>query len=235
MFKRLNRQERVLVERWLSPSAPSWGLTAVTEAARGGALWLCGAAGLALWPGRWRAGARDAAVAVAVASGFAHSIGHVLVRQRPAASRLPAYEAMTHKATSASFPSAHAAVAAAFTTALTRRIGAAGLVTVPVAGVVAYSRVRMRAHWPSDVVVGIGQGVVVGEVVHRLMSGTVNFRQPASAVHRAYSRLVAMAGVLVVAVWSTDFGVMSMNNECQCRPPCSGSRGDKRGAVVADS
>src|SRR4051794_8619175 len=181
MFKRLNRQERVLVERWLSPSAPSWGLTAVTEAARGGALWLCGAAGLALWPGRWRAGARDAAVAVAVASGFAHSIGHVLVRQRPAASRLPAYEAMTHKPTSASFPSAHAAVAAAFTTALTRRIGAAGLVTVPVAGVVAYSRVRMRAHWPSDVVVGIGQGVVVGEVVHRLMSGTVNFRQPASA------------------------------------------------------
>ena len=175
MFKRLNRQERVLVERWLSPSAPSWGLTAVTEAARGGALWLGGAAGLALWPGRWRAGARDAAVAVAVASGFAHLIGHVLVRQRPAASRLPAYEAMTHKPTSPSFPSAHAAVAAAFTTALTRRIGAAGLVMVPVAGAVAYSRVRTRAHWPSDVLVGIGQGVVVGEVVHRLMSGIVNF------------------------------------------------------------
>src|SRR3954452_21966274 len=99
MFKRLNRQERVLVERWLSPSAPSWGVTAVTEAARGGAPWLGGAAGLALWPGRWRAGARDAAVAVAVASGLAHLIGHALVRQRPRTWRPPSYKAIPHTPT----------------------------------------------------------------------------------------------------------------------------------------
>jgi membrane-associated phospholipid phosphatase len=170
MFDRLNRQERGVVERRLPSDAPPWGLIAITEAARGGLLWFVAAAGLALWPGRWRAGARDAAVAVVVASVLAQVIGRVLVRRRPAASDLPAYEALSHKPTSPSFPSAHAAVAAAFTTALIRRRGVAGLATVPLAAVVAYSRVRTRAHWPSDVAVGVGQGVAVGEVVHRVMS-----------------------------------------------------------------
>jgi membrane-associated phospholipid phosphatase len=171
MFTGLNRRERRLVERWLPHDAPPRGLTALTEAARGGTLWfLVGAAGLALWPGPTRAGARDAAMAVAIASGLAHVIGRVLVRERPAASHLPAYEALIHKPSSSSFPSAHAAVAAAFTTALARRAGVAGLAMAPLAGVIAYSRVRTRAHWPTDVAVGLGQGVLVGEAVHRVMS-----------------------------------------------------------------
>lgn len=145
-------------------------MTAVTEAARGGVLWLIGAAGLALWPGRCRAGARDAAIAVAAASGLTHLTGRVLVRRRPAASDLPAHEALTHKPTSPSFPSAHAAVAAAFTTALARRTAVAGLAVAPLAGIVAYSRVRTRAHWPTDVAVGVAQGAIVGEVVHHVMS-----------------------------------------------------------------
>jgi membrane-associated phospholipid phosphatase len=170
MFEGWNRQERRLVERRLPRDAPPRGLVVVTEAARGGLLWLVGAAALALRPGRCRAAARDAAIAVALASGLAHLTGHVLVRQRPAAADLPAYEALTHKPTSPSFPSAHAAVAAAFTTALARRTGPAGLAVVPLAAVVAYSRVRTRAHWPTDVAAGLGGGIVVGELVHRIMS-----------------------------------------------------------------
>jgi membrane-associated phospholipid phosphatase len=170
MFEGLNQRERGLVEGHLSREAPSRGLVAVTEVARGGVLWLAVAAALALRPGQWRAGARDAALAVALASGLAHLIHHVLVRQRPAASHLPAHEALRHKPTSPSFPSAHAAVAAAFATALVRRVGVLGLAAVPLAGVVAYSRVRTRAHWPTDVIAGIGQGMIVGEGVHRVMS-----------------------------------------------------------------
>jgi len=170
MFKRLNREESGLLERRLPRDAPSRGLIAVTEAARGGALWLAAAAALALRPGRCRSGARDAALAVAAASGLANLTRRVLVRRRPAARDLPAYEALAHKPTSPSFPSAHAAVAAAFTTALTRRIGSAGLAAAPLAAAVAYSRVRTRAHWPSDVAVGIAEGVLVGEVVHRAMT-----------------------------------------------------------------
>jgi hypothetical protein len=71
---------------------------------------------------------------VAVASGLAHLTRQVLVRRRPAAADLPAHEALVHKPRSPSFPSAHAAVAAAFTTALARRIGPAGLGVAPVAG-----------------------------------------------------------------------------------------------------
>jgi membrane-associated phospholipid phosphatase len=58
----------------------------------------------------------------------------VLVRRRPAAADLPAHEALVHKPRSPSFPSAHAAVAAAFTTALACRIGPAGLGVAPVPG-----------------------------------------------------------------------------------------------------
>jgi len=38
------------------------------------------------------------------------------------------------------------------------------------AAAVAYSRVRTRAHWPTDVAVGVAEGVFVGEVVHRAMT-----------------------------------------------------------------
>ena len=68
MFEWLNREERGLVERRLPRDAPSRPLVAVTEAARGGALWLVAAAALALRPGRCRVGARDAAMAVAAAA-----------------------------------------------------------------------------------------------------------------------------------------------------------------------
>ena len=100
----------------------------------------------------------------------AHLTRQVLVRRRPAAADLPAHEALVHKPRSPSFPSAHAAVAAAFTTALARRIGPAGVGVAPVAGAVAYSRVRTRAHWPTDVAVGVVEGVLVGEAVHRAMT-----------------------------------------------------------------
>ena len=118
-------------------------------------------------------------MSVGLASGLAHLTGRVLLRRRPAAADLPAYQALAHKPTSPSFPSAHAAVAAAFATALIRRIGVRGVVVFPPAGLVAYSRVRTRAHWPTDVAVGVAQGMVVGEVVHRVMP-----HQPLRRRHR---------------------------------------------------
>jgi membrane-associated phospholipid phosphatase len=170
MFEGLNRREWSVVEQWLPRDAPPRGLTGLAEVARGGVLWLIVAAGLTFRPGRCRAGARDAAVAVVVVSALAHLVGRVLHRRRPAASGVAAYEALPHKPTSPSLPSAHAAVTAAFTTALTRRTGAAGLAVAPVAVLVAYSRIRTRAHWPTDVAAGLGQGIVVGEIVHRVMT-----------------------------------------------------------------
>jgi membrane-associated phospholipid phosphatase len=80
-----------------------------------------------------------------------------------------------HKPTSSSFPSSHAATAAAFTTAIAWESLTAGLMVVPLAVAVAHSQLRTRAHWPSDVVAGSLWGITVGIATRRLL------RLPAAA------------------------------------------------------
>jgi membrane-associated phospholipid phosphatase len=153
----------------LPPDEPASPVTVLTEVARGGLLWVGIAAALAARPGRARRAARTGVVAVAMASASSHLIGRWLPRQRPAADHLPAYQALVHKPTSSSFPSSHAATAAAFTTSIACESPAAGLVIAPVAMAVAYSRLRTRAHWPSDVAAGALWGITVGVATRRLL------------------------------------------------------------------
>jgi membrane-associated phospholipid phosphatase len=167
----MNRWEADAVARStvLPPDAPASAVTVLTEAARGGLLWVGIAAALAARPGHARCAARDGVVAVAVASASSHLIGRWLPRRRPAADHLPAYQALVHRPTSSAFPSAHAATAAAFTTAIACENPITGLVVAPVAVAVAYSRLRTRAHWPSDVVAGALWGIAVGVATRRLL------------------------------------------------------------------
>ncbi len=82
-------------------------------------------------------------------------------RRRPAASELPAYQRIDHPPTSSSFPSGHAASAAAFATAVAMESPRTAAVVAPVAVAVAYSRVHVGVHWCSDVVAGaaLGSGI----------------------------------------------------------------------------
>jgi membrane-associated phospholipid phosphatase len=169
-WDRWNEQEAVPVRRWLPATAPSSALTLLSAAAEGGGLWVALGAVLACWPGRLRRSARDGVVAVGVASGSAHLLGLVASRPRPPGRQLAAYQALVRKPHSPSLPSAHTAIATAFTVAVGRRVAAAGWGLAPLAAAVAYSRVRTRAHWPTDVVAGAVHGAVVGEAVHRLMA-----------------------------------------------------------------
>jgi membrane-associated phospholipid phosphatase len=153
----------------LPADEPAPELTGLTTVARGGLLWMGMAAVLATRRGRYRRAARNGVVAVALASGSSHVIGSWLPRRRPAADHLPAYQALMHKPTSSSFPSSHAATAAAFTTAVAWESPTAGLVVAPVAVAVAHSRLRTRAHWPSDVVAGALWGIAVGVASRRLL------------------------------------------------------------------
>jgi membrane-associated phospholipid phosphatase len=169
--QRMNRWEAdaVASSTALPPDPPAPEVTVLTTVARGGLLWVGIAVVLAARRGRARRAARDGVVAVGVASASSHLIGWWLPRRRPAADHLPAYQALIQKPTSSSFPSSHAATAAAFTTAIAQESPVAGLVVAPVAVAVAHSRLRTRAHWPSDVVAGTLWGIAVGVAIRRLL------------------------------------------------------------------
>lgn len=108
-----------------------------------------------------RAGARGV-VGIAATSAITNGIAKPLLpRTRPATKLLPPLAGSPKTPTSSSFPSGHAASAAAFTTAVTMESSVLGAATAPLAAAVACSRVRSGAHFPSDVVVGalLGAGV----------------------------------------------------------------------------
>ncbi|MEU3270393.1 phosphatase PAP2 family protein [Saccharomonospora sp. NPDC006951] len=138
-------------------------LAAVSRSANKGSLWWVVASVLALRKGPARRGALRGAVAIGGASAAANLIGKPLFpRRRPAAEIVPEARRLVKRPTSSSFPSGHAASAAAFVTAVTMESPAAGAAVLPLAAAVAYSRVHTGVHWPSDVGAGALIGVAVG-------------------------------------------------------------------------
>lgn len=137
-------------------------LSRLSRSADKSRLWWLVAAGLATRRGPTRRAAFRGLAALAGASVAANLVGKPLLpRRRPAAEAVPEARRLHKRPTSSSFPSGHAASAAAFVTAAALESPRLGIALAPLAAAVAYSRVHTGVHWPSD----IGAGAVLGALV----------------------------------------------------------------------
>jgi diacylglycerol kinase family enzyme/membrane-associated phospholipid phosphatase len=144
------------------PSVVDPVLRTLTGLADHSVLWALVGGALAASGGPRRRGAVRGLLAVVGASSLANGVlKPLLPRARPLAADVPALRRLLAPPVSSSFPSGHAASAAAFATGVALEAPVAGLVVAPLAVAVAYSRVHVGVHWPSDVVAGAALGAAV--------------------------------------------------------------------------
>ncbi|MGB9281324.1 MAG: phosphatase PAP2 family protein [Pseudonocardiaceae bacterium] len=219
--REINRVDRELVRR--SAVIPRWpadpALRGLTTAANHSLMWFAMAAVLASRKGPARRGALRGVVAIAGASVTINALAKPLTpRRRPAYATLSVARrlALRNHPRSSSFPSGHAASAAAFATAVAMESPAVGLAVAPVAAAVAYSRVHTGAHWPSDVAAGMLMGTGIALATRRWWPLRVG--ESAESSHAAR----------VPALPDGEGLVMMIN-------PSSGAEGEHPGRELADA
>ncbi|WP_344959623.1 bifunctional phosphatase PAP2/diacylglycerol kinase family protein [Actinomadura miaoliensis] len=167
VWRALHRLDRRAFEQVAAARLPGleYVLPRLSRFADHGVLWFttAGALGMTRQARLRRAGLRGA-IAIAVASPAVNLVGkHAFRRKRPVVDLVPPIRIRFRLPTSPAFPSGHSASAGAFATGVAMEAPAA--VAVPVAltaGAVAFSRVYTGAHYPGDVLAGLGIGVAAG-------------------------------------------------------------------------
>lgn len=123
---------------------------------------------------------------LAAAIGLADSLGARVLkpwfgRMRPSfALTEPLVRVLSPAANVGSMPSLHSANAFAMATVVTLAIPRAGFVAVPLATLIALSRVGVGVHWPSDVLAGALYGAGVGATIVFLSRRVLQRRAPPS-------------------------------------------------------
>ncbi|WP_200262450.1 phosphatase PAP2 family protein [Streptomyces sp. HSG2] len=175
-------------------------LPRLSRAADHGLLWCATAAALGLTraPGARRAALRGVA-SLGLASLTINTLGKRTVRRpRPLLDPVPHVRRLPRQPTTTSFPSGHAASAAAFAAGVSMESPRWGAAVALPAGAVALSRVYTGVHFPSDVLAGTALGVGAAWIARRLMPTLVESVRPAAS--RAEAPTVRRgAGLVMVA------------------------------------
>ena len=185
--------------------APGQAMLALGHAADHGLLWIAVAAGLGSRRDKWtRRAALRGLAGMAIASASANVLAKRLVgRTRPDLPlSLPAGGCRT-----TSFPSGHAASAAAFATGVALEVPALAVPVGGLAAVVGASRVVSRVHYPSDVLAGFALGTAAGLLTLRWWP-----RRPAEPAAAARPRRGAPAspdGAGLVLIVNSSAGTAS--------------------------
>jgi undecaprenyl-diphosphatase len=135
-------------------------LRRLSHVANHGRLWFGAAAGLGLVGGP--AGRRAALRGLGSLALASFTVNTLLKwsarRPRPLLEGVPAIRHLARQPHTTSFPSGHSASAAAFATAVALESRRYGVLVVPVAAAVAFSRVYVGVHYPGDVLAGVAIG-----------------------------------------------------------------------------
>lgn len=147
-------RDSVLLDRVMTP---------LGRVADHGALWLAIAVGLGAARGKWsRRAALRGVASLTIASTTSNVLAKQMVgRSRPAGTVPPARRQASRPRTT-SFPSGHAASAAAFATGVALEIPALAVPVGGLAAVVGASRIATGVHYPSDVAAGFVLGTAAG-------------------------------------------------------------------------
>ncbi|WP_103503065.1 MULTISPECIES: bifunctional phosphatase PAP2/diacylglycerol kinase family protein [Streptomyces] len=205
MSSRLARADRRLFQLVAGHHFPGGDrvLPRLSRSANHGLLWFGAAAAIAASELGGRRVARKAALrgtaSLAVASATVNLLAKRAVRrQRPLATDVPVIRRLNRAPFTTSFPSGHAASAAAFATGVTLVSPKWGAVVAPVAASVAFSRVYTGVHYPGDVVAGAAIGVAAAFAVRRMLPRDA-LEPPAVRTAVGSPRLPDGKGLVVVA------------------------------------
>ncbi|MYR44346.1 bifunctional phosphatase PAP2/diacylglycerol kinase family protein [Streptomyces sp. SID5910] len=156
-------------------------LPRLSRSANHGVLWFAAAAALAAarTPRSRRAAVRGLA-SLSLASLTINTLGKRSVRRpRPVLDPVPLVRQLKRQPITTSFPSGHAASAAAFATGVALESPAWGAAVAPVAAAVALSRVYTGVHFPSDVLAGAALGAGAAFAVRGMVPTRAQLIPPA--------------------------------------------------------
>jgi undecaprenyl-diphosphatase len=199
-----------LFDRVASSRVPALDKTLppLTRAANNSAIWIATAGALTAFGGRRgkRAALRGIG-SIGLTSLFVNQVIKRLVRRpRPSLRRVPAARRLRAQPLTTSFPSGHAASAAAFAVGVSSELPAARVPLAALAGAVGYSRTYVGVHYPFDVLTGAAIGASIGMLTRLqwpLLPTEVEETPPARSTVKLEPR---PEGEGVVIVVNTDAG-----------------------------